>query len=117
MAGGWNENAKRKLRERTQARGARSQNRANEPKLEGVRSENRANEPKPGDRPTRPARTNPSFRKGTRYEREEVIPLMAHYLGFVRVTDTIREPIQSAITCAIRRGLLGYYGSVIWRED
>jgi hypothetical protein len=57
------------------------------------------------------------MRKGTRYEREEVIPAMAHYLGFVRVTDTIREPIKSAITSAIRRGILGYEGSVIWRED
>ena len=57
------------------------------------------------------------MRKGTRYEREEVIPAMAHYLGFVRVTDTIREPIKSAITSAIRRGILGYEGSVIWREE
>jgi hypothetical protein len=57
------------------------------------------------------------MRKGTRYEREDVIQAMARYLGFVRVTDTIREPIKSAITSAIRRGLLGYYGSEVWRED
>ena len=57
------------------------------------------------------------MRKGTHYEREEVIPAIAHYLGFVRVTDTIREPIKSAITSAIRRGLLGYEGGAIWREE
>jgi hypothetical protein len=57
------------------------------------------------------------MRKGTHYERDAVIPAIAHYLGFVRVTDTIREPIKSAINGTIRRGLLGYDGSVIWRED
>ena len=30
--------------------------------------------------------------------------------GFVRVTDTIREPIKSAINSAIRQGLLGMRG-------
>ncbi len=57
------------------------------------------------------------MRKGTSYEREDVIQGMARYLGFVRVTDTIRDPIKSAINSAIRRGLLGYSGSVVWRDD
>jgi hypothetical protein len=57
------------------------------------------------------------MRKGTSYEREDVIQAMARYLGFVRVTDTIRDPIKSAINSAIRRGLLGYEGMMIWRED
>ena len=42
------------------------------------------------------------MRKGTRYDREEVIPTLAHHLGFVRLTDTIRDPIRKAITRAIR---------------
>src|SRR5208337_3832808 len=56
------------------------------------------------------------MRKGTRYEREDVISSFARYLGFVRLTDTIRQPIKSAITSAIRQGILGYEGSVIWRD-
>ena len=51
------------------------------------------------------------MRKGTNYEREDVIHALARYLGFVRVTDTIRQPIKSAINSAIRQGLLGYEGS------
>ena len=57
------------------------------------------------------------IRKGTRYEREDVISTLARYLGFVRLTDTIRQPIKSAITSAIRQGILSYEGSVIWREQ
>ena len=45
------------------------------------------------------------MRKGARYDREDVIPALARYLGFVRLTDTIREPIKSAINSAIRHGL------------
>lgn len=56
------------------------------------------------------------MRKGTRYEREEVISSLARYLGFVRITDTIRQPIKSAINSAIRQGILRYEGSVVWRE-
>ena len=56
------------------------------------------------------------MRKGTTYDREEVIPALARYLGFVRVTDSIREPIRKAITRAIRQGILGYEGSDIWRQ-
>ena len=55
--------------------------------------------------------------KGRRYEREEVIQDLAHYLGFSRVTDSSRDPIKSAINSAIRHGILGYEGSVIWREE
>jgi len=57
------------------------------------------------------------MRKGTTYDREEVIPALARYLGFVRLTDSIREPIRKAITRAIRQGMLGYEGSEIWRLD
>ncbi len=57
------------------------------------------------------------MRTGTRYDREEVIPALARHLGFVRVTDSIQEPIRKAITRAIRQGLLGYEGSLIWRAQ
>jgi hypothetical protein len=57
------------------------------------------------------------MRQGTSYERGDVIHALARHLGFVRVTDTIREPIKSAIKSAIRQGLLGYEGTVIWREE
>ena len=56
------------------------------------------------------------MRKGTTYDREEVVPALARHLGFIRLTDTIREPIRKAITRAICHGLLGYEGSTIWRE-
>lgn len=56
------------------------------------------------------------MRKGTTYEREDVIQSAAHYLGFRRLTDTIRQPLKSAINSAIRQGILGYEGNVIWRE-
>ena len=42
---------------------------------------------------------------------------IASYLGFARITDTGREAIKSAINSAIRQGVLGYEGSVIWREQ
>ena len=48
------------------------------------------------------------MRKGARYEREEVISSLARYLGFVRLTDTIRQPLKSAITSTIRHGILNY---------
>jgi hypothetical protein len=57
------------------------------------------------------------MRKDTFYEREDVIHTLASYLGFVRVTGTIRQPIRSAINSAIRHGLLGYEGSMIWRSE
>jgi len=57
------------------------------------------------------------MRKGTRYEREDVIHALARYLGFARVTDTSRDAIKSAINSAIRHGVLNYDGTVIWRED
>jgi hypothetical protein len=57
------------------------------------------------------------MRRGTEYERENVIHALARCLGFVRVTDTIREPIKSAISSAIRRGVLECEGDVVWRPD
>jgi hypothetical protein len=57
------------------------------------------------------------MRKGTTYEREAVIYAIAHQLGFSRVTDAVRAPIKSAINSAIRQGMLGYEGNVIWREQ
>jgi len=56
------------------------------------------------------------MRKGATCEREDVIHALARYLGFVRVTDTIRQPIKSAIYSAIRHGLLRHEGGVIWRD-
>jgi hypothetical protein len=58
-----------------------------------------------------------NMRKGTRYEREDVIHAVASYLGFARLTDTSRDALKSAINSAIRQGILGYEGSVIWREQ
>ena len=57
------------------------------------------------------------MQKGTTYDREEVIPTLARHLGFVRLTDSIREPIRKAITRAIRQGLIGYKASLIWRTQ
>jgi hypothetical protein len=57
------------------------------------------------------------MRKGATCEREDVIHLLARYLGFARVTDTSRDAIKSAINSAIRQGVLGYQGTVIWREE
>ena len=56
------------------------------------------------------------MRKGTTYEREDVIRALACYLGFSRVTDAVREPIKSAINSAIRQGILSYAGGVIRRN-
>jgi hypothetical protein len=57
------------------------------------------------------------MRAGRRYEREEVIHAVPRSLGFARVTDTVRQSLKSAINSAIRQGILGYEGSVIWREQ
>jgi hypothetical protein len=57
------------------------------------------------------------MREGTTYEREDVIHSLARYLGFARVTETSRDAIKSAINSGIRHGVLGYEGSVIWREE
>ena len=54
--------------------------------------------------------------KGPRYDREDVVSAIARTLGFARVTDTSRDAIKSAINSAIRQGILGYEGSVIWRD-
>jgi hypothetical protein len=56
------------------------------------------------------------IRKGTKYEREDVTHAIARYLGFARITDTSRDGTKSAINSGIRQGILGYEGSVIWRE-
>lgn len=52
---------------------------------------------------------------GREYEREEVVTALAAHLGFARVRETVESPIRSAINAAIRRGLLGYEGNLIWR--
>lgn len=57
------------------------------------------------------------MRKGANYEREDVIHALARYLGFARVTDTSRDSIRSAINGAIRHGIFGYDGNVIWRQE
>ena len=55
------------------------------------------------------------MRKSSVYEREEVIRVVANHLGFRRLNENMRKPVRSAINAAIRRGLLGYEGSKIWR--
>ncbi len=57
------------------------------------------------------------MRKGTRNERDDVIYALARCLGLARVTDTSRDAIKSAINSAIRHRVLGYEGSMIWREE
>ncbi|HUU82439.1 MAG TPA: hypothetical protein VM243_02940 [Phycisphaerae bacterium] len=56
------------------------------------------------------------MRKGCNYDRQEVIEAVARHLGFSRVRETIAAPVKSAINAAIRRGVLGYDGKLIWRE-
>lgn len=57
------------------------------------------------------------MRKGTTYDREDVIHAVAHHLGFQRVREDTRRHIKSAINSAIRQGLLDYQGNQIWREE
>ena len=56
------------------------------------------------------------MRKGTTYEREEVIRAVARRLGFTRLTPAARKAIRSAINSAIRQGVIGYERGMIWRE-
>jgi hypothetical protein len=56
------------------------------------------------------------MRPGRTYERQEVIHAVARYLGFVRVTDTVLQPIRTAINSSIRQGILGHAGDELWRE-
>ncbi|MBI3319209.1 MAG: hypothetical protein HYZ89_01290 [Candidatus Omnitrophica bacterium] len=46
------------------------------------------------------------MRVGRWYDRKEVPALVAKHLGFSRVTDQVRTTVRSAITTAIRRGVL-----------
>lgn len=57
------------------------------------------------------------MRKNQEYERDDVIRALANYLGFRRLTESVREPIKSAINGAIRRDVLSYQGDTIWREE
>ncbi|MCI0391376.1 MAG: BREX-1 system adenine-specific DNA-methyltransferase PglX [Acidobacteria bacterium] len=56
------------------------------------------------------------MRLSRNYQREEVICAVAEYLGFSRVSVTTRQSIKSAFNSAIRQGILGYEGDIIWRE-
>jgi len=57
------------------------------------------------------------MRKDREYERDDVIREVANHLGFKKLRDTVITPIKSAINGSIRRGILGYEGSKIWRES
>ncbi len=57
------------------------------------------------------------MKKGPRYDREDIHRAVANYLGFRRLTESVKAPIKSAINGAIRRGVLGYEGDVLWREE
>ena len=57
------------------------------------------------------------MRKNREYDREDVIYAVAKHLGFERMRETVTSPIRSAINGAIRRGIIGYQGTIIWRED
>ncbi len=54
-------------------------------------------------------------RKGCNYEREELIQMVARHLGFARLREQMRAPINSAINAAIRRGIIEYKGKWIRR--
>jgi hypothetical protein len=56
------------------------------------------------------------MRPTRRYERDEVIQGVARYFGFVRVTENVLQPVQSAINSAIQQGIMGSDGNLIWRE-
>jgi len=56
------------------------------------------------------------MRKGTRYDREEVMQGVVHHLGFSRLIDNIRDSLKSALNSAIRQGVLCYEGNTVWRE-
>jgi uncharacterized membrane protein YkvA (DUF1232 family) len=56
------------------------------------------------------------MRKGREYERDEVVDALAKHLGFQRVTENVRETMASVFNSAIRRGVILYRDSVIWRE-
>jgi hypothetical protein len=56
------------------------------------------------------------MRAGKGYEREEAIQLVSHYLGFTRVTDTVRQSMKSAFRSGLLQGILSADGDVIWRE-
>ena len=50
------------------------------------------------------------------YERKEVIRAIANHLGFSRVTEAIRQQIDSALKGAKRQGVIDYYGGFLWRK-
>lgn len=56
-------------------------------------------------------------RRGCNYEREEVIRAVATHLGFQKVTATVRDRMRTGLNAAIRRGLLSYSGTIVWREN
>jgi len=51
------------------------------------------------------------------YGRNEANKSAARHIGFKRVGKNIDEAFRSAVNGAIRRGLLGYGGGLIWRTD
>ena len=55
--------------------------------------------------------------RGRAVERENAIYPVAHHLGFRRVSNTVTDETKSAINGAIRRGILGYEGTLVWRND
>ena len=57
------------------------------------------------------------MQKSRQYDRDDVIRALARHLGFARLSDNSRDAIKSAINSALRRGVLGYEGSVVWREE
>ena len=55
------------------------------------------------------------MRKSKVYDRQDIITAATHYLGFRRVTQSVRQAFKSAITSAIRQNILDYNGQEIWR--
>jgi len=55
-------------------------------------------------------------RPGCVYEWDEVVQAVARHLGFARLRETIRWPIEEAMETAIREGVIARGGTTVWRE-
>ncbi|MCO6456483.1 MAG: restriction endonuclease subunit S [Pirellulaceae bacterium] len=55
--------------------------------------------------------------KNREYTRDDVLHNLALHLGYSHVTDAMRERMRSVFRLAIRAGVVGYRGTVVWVES
>ncbi len=55
--------------------------------------------------------------KGTEYQRDELVRLVARHLGISQISEAIRDRMKSVFNAAIRRRVLRAKGQIIWREE